>query len=203
MAGKRLAGVALIALLVAGCSSAPPVPADHYYRISLEQAPARLVAPLLDGVLQVQRFDAGALLGNRPLVYESGAKPHELQTYNYHYWVDAPAAMLQGQMVDYLRDAGVARQVVTPELRIHPDYRLSGRIKRLEQVTGSRPRAVVALELVVTDADGKVRLLKDYQRSVAASGPGVAAAVEAINSATAAIYAQFLHDLEATLRRKD
>ena len=55
-----------------------------------------------------------------------------------------PPRMVQLQMAQYLRAAGAARQVVTPEVRVDAHYRVTGRILQLERVIGEgEPRVRV------------------------------------------------------------
>ena len=95
-----------------------------------------------------------------------------------------------------LRAAKVARAVVTPEMRVDPDYVLSGKIKRLERVVGAVPRAVVELELAVRRTDGdSLAFLQVYRAEEPVAADSVAAAVAAINKALGTIYAKFTADL--------
>ncbi|MDD3518987.1 MAG: LPS assembly lipoprotein LptE [Chromatiales bacterium] len=187
-------------LLTSACATSTP-PTDHYYRLAMTETPAARPQPLTN-VLEVARFSTGALLDNRPLVYADARRAHELQTYHYHFWADRPTAMLQGQLVDYLRAAGIATQVVTPELRTRADHVLSGRIRRLEQVTGDQPQIAVDLELVLTDRAGNVVLLKDYRRVVDTRDVAVTAAVAAINGAIADIARELAADMETSLKAR-
>ena len=127
----RLALVFVAMAALGGClGSAPPVPRDHFYRIQAT-APPGAAERHLPGVLSVRPLEADGLLRERPLVFGATARPHKMQQHDYHYWTDPPPRMLQGQLVDYLRQSGVARAVVTPDLRIPPDFEVLGRIKRL------------------------------------------------------------------------
>ena len=189
----RLLPALLLAPLLAGClGSAPPVPRDHFYRLIVPAPKAG--EEMLPGVLEVEPLRADGLLRERPLLYSASGKPHEVQQHDYHYWADAPTRMLQDQMVAYLRRGGFARSVVTPEMRVHADYRLSGKAKRLERlVGGGPPRAFVELELVLVGiADERLLAVESYGEEVAAADGGVKAAVIALNQATARIFHRFL-----------
>ena len=212
--------LALTALLLAGLSgclgSAPPVPRDHYYRI-LVAPPGHAAtsqtaaAPIssnrdafgpgpdglaLPGVISVLSLEAEGLLRERPLLYSMTGSAQELQQHDYHYWMDPPQRMLQLQLVDYLRASDVAQTVVTPDLRIPPDYEVTGRIKRLERLLGGGPPRVVAeLELALVET-GRNRLLviENYAAEATAANDGVEASVRALNRVIGDIFERFLAD---------
>ena len=125
--------------LAAGCAQAP-VPAANFYRIYAQAPEASSSDFYLDGVLVVRRFLADGLVSERSVVYGEGAGPNPLQQYHYHAWTESPTRMLQELLVPYLRNANVASQVITPEIRIDAKFELTGKIKRLEQIRGSDSR---------------------------------------------------------------
>ena len=140
---NRLSLIVLVLAGLTGClGSAPPVPRDHYYRVMVTP-PSRVAQSqtasiegasipglpgsnadraMFPGVLSVARLEAEGLLRERPLLYSATGSPYEMQQHDYHYWMDPPTRMLQLQLVDYLRASGLVQSVVTPELRIKPDY---------------------------------------------------------------------------------
>jgi ABC-type uncharacterized transport system auxiliary subunit len=194
---KRLAVPILLLFGLAGClGSAPPVPRDHYYRVLVPPPVALGQTARFPGVLSVKVLEADGLLRERPLVYSSSGQPHEMQQHDYYYWIDPPPRLLQGQLVDYLRGSGLARSVVTPDLRIKPDLEVTGRIKRLERLLGGGPPRVIAeLELgLVYTADGSLIVIESYSAEVAAEDDGVDASVQALNAALSQIFAHFLAD---------
>ena len=111
-------------------------------------------------------------------------------------WIDPPPRMIQDQVVSYLRSGGTAARVVTPEMRLLPDYALTGRIKRLERVVdGSRFVAVVELEIGLSDArDNSLVLLETYVAEEPA-GRDMASTVEAFNRGITKILEKFVADL--------
>ena len=193
---RHILPVIVLALttVLSGClGSAPPVPRDHYYRIVVT-APAAAKRELLPGVLVVEPLQADGLLRERPLLYSLSGKPHEVQQHDYHYWADAPPRMLQDQMVAYLRRGKIAASVVTPEMRVNADYRLSGKAKRLERlIGGGPPRVFVELELaLVRISDDSLLALDSYSEEIVSTDGNVKAAVVALNQATARIFERFL-----------
>ena len=181
---------------LAGACAQPPLPEDRFYRLAVTTSPAPLARPPLAGVLEIERFVADGLTAGRPIVWSQSGQAHALSEYHYHFWVEAPTVLLRDQLVAQLRAAKVARSVVTPEMRIDPDYVLSGKIKRLERVVGATPQVVVELELAVRRTAGdSLAFLNTYRVEEPVAADSVAAAVAAINKALGAIYARFTADL--------
>lgn len=183
-------------LLLVGCfNSAPPVPRDHYYRISVP-TPARSDVPMLQGVVAVAPLEADGLLRERPLLYSASGQSYEMQQHDYHYWIDPPPRMLQYQLIDYLRSSGLANTVIAPDLRVNTDYNLSGRIKRLERLLGGGPPRVVAeLELALVEISSqRLILVRSYDAEVRATDNSVTASITALNTALSHIFQRFLID---------
>jgi ABC-type uncharacterized transport system auxiliary subunit len=192
----RLVLAILVAAALSGClGSAPPVPRDHFYRIRVATPPGA-VKRHLPGVVSVRPLEADGLLRERPLVFGAKGRPHEMQQHDYHYWTDPPPRMLQGQLVDYLRHSGVARTVVTPDLRIRPDFEVLGRIKRLERLLGGgAPLVSVELELgLIGRAEDRLLVLDSYAVDVPAEDTSIESSVTALNLAVAEIFGRFLAD---------
>ena len=187
---RRLGFLVLALAGLAGCiGSAPPVPRDHYYRVlvappaqggALQNATGQSATGqsatgiMFPGVLSVAPLDAGGLLRERPLLYSATGRAHEVQQHDYYYWMDPPPKMLQAQLVDYLRASGLAEAVITPDLRVRPDYEITGRLRRFERLLGGGPTRVVA--------------------EVAAADDGVEASVLALAQALGRIFERFLAD---------
>jgi cholesterol transport system auxiliary component len=189
--------IALLAVLVAGCSQ-PPVPQDHFYRLEVAPPAAALASPRLPGILEVQRFSADGLMAGRPIVFSEANDPTEVSAYYYHFWLEPPGVMLRDHLVAYLRAAGVAGTVVTPELRLEPDFVLTAKIRRIEQVRGASPKVVVALDVAIRSRkDDRLVMLKTYEVEKATANDGVTAAVEALGGVLATIYGRLVADIPA------
>lgn len=187
--------VVVAALIVTGCSQ-PPVPKDNYYRLQVV-APEAASETLFKGVVEVMRFVADGLTASRPIVYSKAGSPYQLNAYHYHFWTDPPIVMLRDQLVDFLRAANVADLIVTPEIRSRADYVLTAKIKRLEKITGSTPRAVVELELGLQENQkDTVLLLQTYRVETTAKSDSVGDAVIALNKALTSVYTLFVEDLK-------
>lgn len=193
---SRVCAVLVFGLLTA-CAAQPPVPQDKFYRLQAVLGEAPLPTPVLPGVLEVQRFSADGLTAGRPIVYADASDPNQLREYHYHFWTQPPTVMLRDELVTYLRQAGVAKSVVTPEMRLDPDHVMSGRIRMLEQIIGTRNATAIELEISVRNPrDGKLLFLKSYRHEAEQGSKGVASAVDSLNVALNIIYADLLDDLK-------
>ena len=201
---KRLLFLTLLAPVLAGClGSAPPVPRDHYYRLLVPLPAESGGAMLLPGVLTVELLQADGLLRERPLLYSTAADAAELQQHNYHYWNDVPPRLLQDQMVTYLRRAGVASLVVTPDTRVRAEYQISGKAKRFERlVGGGGSKVVVEIEFALLRfSDDALLVVDTYSAEEAAAGDSIEESILALNRATARVFDAFLSDVRLAATR--
>lgn len=189
----RLCILFIVVLTAYGCA-APDVPDDRFYRVRLPEA-AGPGSPQLQGVLVVNRFLADGLVSERPMVYGAVQSPNQLRQYHYDYWVEPPTRMLQEELVRYLRSAGLAEKTVTPELRIRPDFELSGKIRRLEHLRGDPSRVVVDMEFILRSGRGGLIWVDEYHSEVEVGDSQVPTAVGAFDQAIAEIYASLLSDM--------
>jgi cholesterol transport system auxiliary component len=189
------AGAAWIAGFCTSCLSGP-APVDHYYRIEVA-APAAPAPPVLAGTLEVDRPRVEAIAQGRRMLYRDAGKPGEIAQHSYHHWADPPSLMVQAQLVDYLRAAGVAEHVVTPAVHVDSDYRLTGRVVHLERILGSgTARVVVELELaLLKNAGNEILLFETYRDEREAAGNGVGESVTAYGEALGSIFGHFVADL--------
>ena len=202
MRGLRMKNVFLVALalvsagLVSACGSAALVPEDQYYRLRAEIPSTSSSKLILPGTLEVDRFVADGLTAGRPIVYSEAGKPYQVKEFHYHFWTQPPTVMLRDELVSYLRARNVSDAVVTPEMRVPPDYVLIGQIKRLEKIVGTPPKAVLEIELGVRKASGgKLVFFNTYRIETQSSGNGVDDAVGSLNTSLTSIYAKFVDDL--------
>ncbi|MGE5477670.1 MAG: ABC-type transport auxiliary lipoprotein family protein [Bacteroidales bacterium] len=182
----------LLAAFVAACASPAP-PRDNFYRLEAVPQLRALDKAVLPGVLEVNRLDVDGALSERGLAYQ--AKDGALARYSYDLWSDAPATALQLALADTLRGAHAADQVVTPDLRVPPDWMVRGRLFRFEYLP-AEGRVAVRLQLAVVSArDGALVLLQTYDAMPPVQGSGPEAAVSALNQSTAELFSRFVADL--------
>lgn len=194
---RRILAAALAALTLVACQSGgEPAPVDRFYRIALS-APEMPDGPSLQGTVMVDRLDADGLMRERPVVYSTDAEGFSLAQHDYDYWVEPPARLLQAELVRYLRSSGIARSVVTPELRVASQYEVIGTVRRFERLIGGRThRVAVTLELALVDrADDRPRVVQTYATEIVCPDDTVDGSIDAFNEAVAAIFAEFLDDI--------
>jgi ABC-type uncharacterized transport system auxiliary subunit len=181
--------------LAIGCASGP-APRDNFYRLEIA-APTPLASPALPGVLEVDRLRVEAIAQGRRMLYRDASLPNVIGQYSYHFWADPPGLMLQDQLTQSLRAAGVAKNVITPGIHVNSDFLLKGRVVQLERYTGNgAPRIVIGIEFALLRAKGNELLLqKNYLEERTAAGDDMGASVEAYEDAFSAIFQQLLADL--------
>jgi ABC-type uncharacterized transport system auxiliary subunit len=194
MSAKSLPALLGVALLLAACAS-PAAPRDAFYRLE-PAASAPLAHVALPGIVEVSRFTAEGLASDRAILYSYRDKPGQVQRYAYQLWVEPPALMLQGQVLNALRQAKAAPTVVTSDLRVPPAYVVEGRLRRFEQIAGSAPAVAVELDLSVIRLHGNsLLLLKTYRVEKPAASEAMPDTVQAFESAVGEVVAHFLDDL--------
>lgn len=188
--------ILLIAAFAIAACTAKVVPEDNFYRLT-PNGPAAQAGALPNGVIQVERFTADGLLGGRAIVFSDNARGDIAQTYHYDFWIEPPTILLQTALADTLRRAG-AQKVVTPDLRIEPDFTVTGKIRALEQIRGNPGAVRVQIELALSErAGGKLLLFKSYSAEPRTTSDGIREAVAKISAAVDHIYSEFLKDIAA------
>ena len=135
MTTKRLMTACLIAtaLLMTGCAGKVRYP-DYY---TLAVAPT-LQNPALNNVARqsstvaVRPFNTPAYLRQGRIVYRQ--TPQEIGFYDYHRWASDPGMVVTTGVIDSLRSANLFSMVEPYAGLEHPDYLLSGRLERLDEV---------------------------------------------------------------------
>ncbi len=198
-------GAFLVLAVLAGHLSAcaqPPIPQDHFYRLSVPLPEVREDTTIISGTLQVERFAAEGVLSGRPLVYSDSDNPNELKEYYYHFWMEPPTVMLQNQLIKYMRNVNVAEVIVTPEIRANPSYVVSGKIRRMERVTGAESKIALELEMGLRDAStDRIVILDTYAVEAESEGPGVKGAVLAMDKVLVGLYQRFIDDIKKDLAK--
>lgn len=188
----------LLALSLAGCAGTGSVPEDHFYRLSTLTVDRPFAQPPLSGVLRVERIEAVGLLRDRALLYSDAATPQLLQRHHYHFWTGPPPVLVRDQLVQYLRDGGVAALVAADDLRQEADIHLRLELRDFSRRLHGNGSTTVRVELgVVAQPAGRTLplLVQRYEREVAAANGRPAAAAVAFDVALAEIYAELQQDL--------
>jgi ABC-type uncharacterized transport system auxiliary subunit len=196
---RRIIACTLAALLLAACAGSPPIPDDHYYRLTRIAVEQTNDAPRLKGVLKVDPVKAYGIYRERALLYSRSEHPEELRQHRYHYWIDTPSRLIRDQLVAFLRASEIADGVAGSQLSIQGDLKLKLSLKHFERVIGeSAPQRIrVALEALLLNAEGEPLMTRRYQRELEASDSSIAASVRTFNRALHEIYRDLLKDLRA------
>lgn len=193
-----------IAALASACAL-PPTAEDAFYRLEVGPPSATLEAPLLAGILEVEPFRADPLTSGRAMIYRTAQEPMRVRRQPYTFWMDAPTAMLQREMARYLRAAGVAETIVTPNARTIGRYALTGTIVEFEQIrsgteqaSGATPAVALELELAIVERGSRNLLFQGtYAEERSARGADTSRIVDAFGRALASILERFVAELHA------
>jgi ABC-type uncharacterized transport system auxiliary subunit len=183
-------------MIQAGCLSGP-APPDRFYRLEVPGAAARLEVPRLRGRLLVDSIRGDAMTLERMMLYRNESDRSQVKREGYDRWVDPPPVMVQRAVVEFLRSANAAEMVITPEMRLDADFRLTGRVNRFERLVGEgSPRATVEIEFnLVRLEDRELLLLETYREEEEVAGRGVGDSAEAFSRALHRILERLALDL--------
>jgi ABC-type uncharacterized transport system auxiliary subunit len=132
MTNKRLmtACIAVTVLLMSGCAK---VRYPDYYTLAV--APTVKPAPndaRQSATVAVRPFNTPAYLRQGRIVYRQ--TPEEVGFYDYHRWASDPGVVVTTGVIDSLRSANLFSVVEPYAGQERPDYLLSGRLERLDEV---------------------------------------------------------------------
>ena len=160
-------------------------PEDSVPRAANPNGPVLLISPILSAA----GFDSSDMAYMR--------KPHEIEYFAQHRWVDAPARMLDPLLVQAAEQTGLFRSVVGSGSGVKADMRLDSRLIHLQQVCRLNPSQ---LQLAL-----RVTLVKvSSARAIASRTLSVSEAIEArspyagVEAANRAV-ARLLSDLQRFL----
>jgi len=134
MTTKRLMTmcITLTALLMSGCAGKVRYPNYYTLAIAPTQKPALNDAARQSATVAVRPFNTPAYLRQGRIVYRQ--TPEEVGFYDYHRWASDPGVVVTTGVIDCLRSANLFSVVEPYAGQEHPDYLLSGRLERLDEV---------------------------------------------------------------------
>lgn len=188
---KTFAALALVLALTA-CSAAP-VPHETFYRLESNATAAPFATPPLPGVLEVDRVETEGVLSERAMAYLSG--PGALQRFTYDLWTEAPGLLMQDQLTRALQQAHAATTIVTPDLRVPPDWILRTKLLRFELLPAESKVAVRLRVAIVSARSGKLALQQDYSAQAPTTGNTPQAAAPTMGKAVSEILTHLVEDL--------
>lgn len=191
--------LALILLLVA-CGENPPIPVDHFYRLTLNPG-AVTRQPLTDQTIFVGKFLSDGIYNERALLFSEDTDHRELQQYHYSFWSISPPSLLRDYLVDYLRAADSA-PVVVGDYSTGNGLKISGKIfgfERLNQGENSVVNVVLEFRLDKLGESAPL-LVKTYKELEPVNGMSMDETVSAFNRALDRMFANFTADAAQAVR---
>lgn len=148
MTTRVLVSACTATLLLAGCGGKVLYP--NYYALDIPPPPRPVSSDShLAATVAVRRFDTPPYLRQGRIVYRQA--PSEIGFYEYHRWAVDPATTVTTAVIESLRASRLFAFVKLYEGQDRPDYLMSGRLERLEEIDygGSiRVEAKLSAELV-------------------------------------------------------
>ncbi len=194
----RVSTAALLgAALLVACAS--PAPRDHFYKLEAAAPASPLSPPALRGTLEVERLRTDALTRERSILYVTDPDAVQVTPYSYHLWVDTPTVMLQREIAEFMRRAGVAERVVLPEMNVNETWSLNGWIDRLVHLRDDGSgRVIVELEFSLSrERRDELLVRKRYRVEEAVAQDDVESVARAFNVAVSEILDQLVSDIAA------
>jgi len=143
------ASACVITLLTAGCGGKVLYPT--YYALNLPPPPKAVTDnPRVQATVAVRRFDTPTYLRQGRIVYREA--PQKIGFYDYRRWAEDPAATTTAAIIDSLRSSRLFSIVKAYDSQDKPDYIMSGRVERLDEIDyggGVRVEAKLTAALVV------------------------------------------------------
>lgn len=126
-----IVGTCILVLLMVECGGKTRFP--KYYTLSIAFTPKPLAGdPRMPATLAVRRFETPAYLRQGRIVYREA--PDEVGFYEYHRWAADPGTTVTSGVIDALRFAQLFSSVELYEGHNKPEYLLTGRLERLDEI---------------------------------------------------------------------
>lgn len=193
-------GILVIVLLLNACGENPPVPVDHFYRLTLNPGTVTR-QPLTDQTIFVGKFLSDGIYNERALLFSEDANNRELQQYHYYFWSISPPGLLRDYLVDYLRAADSA-PVVVGDFSSGNGLKISGKILGFEKIKHSADFMVNVVLEIRLDKLGEItpRLVKTYKALETVKGTSMDETVSAFNRAVDRAFSDFVADAAQVVR---
>jgi len=191
--------VALVALVLAGCTLSRPAPVKQQY-LPDPPAPA-VVSKSQPTSVRVGGINVAAPFRGRNLVLREADLRYETDYYNE--FLVPPATMIAELTARALERSKAFTRVVPPGYSAEADWVLDGFVSALyaDERDGKKLSADVAVSYYLFQSGGGSGMpvwTHDYQRHVALTGANTDAYAAALNAAFGEIFAELTRDLAAT-----
>jgi ABC-type uncharacterized transport system auxiliary subunit len=126
-----MAYVTFTVLLMSGCAGKVRYPTYYTLAVAPIQKPAANDAHQ-SATVAVRCFETAGYLRQGRIVYRR--TPEEIGFYDYHRWAADPGFVISTGLIDSLRSTNLFSVVEPYDGQEHPDYVVSGRLERLDEV---------------------------------------------------------------------
>lgn len=160
-------------LILTGCGfSAGTIPADHFYRL-----PAATPINNVRAV-EIKSVRAEGIYNERALLFVEQVQPLEVNRYNYHFWAQTPAALVQTYLQGCLNNSNEAKAHAASQ----PAVQITPVIHAFERVMDKgRAQAVVKLQINNREYESTIVAdSMDMHATVAAYGKAMQQVCEAV-----------------------
>ena len=142
-----IAAVCAFSLLIGGCFGKTRYP--KYYALSVAPALSSDIGSTRHpGTVAVRRFETPAYLRQGRIVYREA--PDQIGFYEYHRWAVEPGTTVTTAVLESLRSYHIFSFVEPYDGQSRPDYLLTGRLQRLDEIDyggGVKVEAKLSAEL--------------------------------------------------------
>ena len=173
---RVMIGLACVAIL-SSCGATRP---SQFYRLEIpSDAPA--AGSAYPVTLLIGRLTTPHLYRDTRVVYRTGTT--QMNTYEYHRWVEPPTDMLEAILTRLLRVSGKYTSVQSQGSNARGDYIVRGRLHQFEEVDeGSSVSTRVAFEFELYNQEtGTVEWTHYYSGDEPVTGKEVPAVVDALS----------------------
>lgn len=120
-----------LTLLTLGCGGKIRYPKYYTLELAPTLRPKTCDPPKL-GTLAVRPFGSSAYLRQGRIVYRE--TPNEVAFYEYHRWAADPGTAFTTAVIEILRSSGPFSLVERYDINDKPEYLMSGRLERLDEI---------------------------------------------------------------------
>lgn len=103
----------------------------NYYQISLPDAGPDASTPKEFGIIMVKPVEVDEIYNDFRLVYRYS--PHQLNYYNYHFWIKKPEKMIREAITGYLVNRGAFKNVIAAFAEGDPELVLNAEVHVMEE----------------------------------------------------------------------
>ena len=149
--------VAIVALVLAACSTAPARSPDTHYELDVVMVPVSFGT---EANIALRRVDIRGLQSGRSLITVTGTDPIRFQEQRGHFWHVATPTLIERAFLNAMNEASADAVFGTSESFDSVDYRLSITVTRFAYMPGGE--AMVNFDATVTAGGSAVVLARSY-----------------------------------------